>query len=171
MANWKKMAEAFGRAMNRPGATEKGRELVQNSNTWKHRHGDVQIYGDDTPAQKGMKEGWHRGEDDYYGAKDLAGERGLDPNDPKVREQMADELIDRDTDAGLIRNRQKEWDNAFKSAKERVKRGYGDSYPADMANEGADAFENQLWDVIDDLKAQGRSVEDILGALKSMGQK
>ena len=32
-------------------------------------------------------------------------------------------------------------------------------------------FEKQLWDVIDELKAQGRSVEDILGTLKSMGQK
>lgn len=171
MANWKKMAEAFGRAMNRPGATEKGRELVQNSNTWKHRAGDIQPRGDDTPAQRGMKEGWRRGEDDYYGAKDLAGERGLDPNDPKVREQMADEIIDNDTDAGLVLNRQKEWDDAFKSAKEHVKRGYGGSYPEDMTDEGADAFEKQLWDVIDELKAQGRSVEDILGALKSMGQK
>ena len=165
------MAEAFGRAMNRPGATEKGRELVQNSNTWKHRTGDVATYGSDTPNQKGMKAGWRQGEDDYYAAKDLAGERGLDPNDPKTREQMADEIWDKDTDAALERNRQKEWDDAFKSAKEHVKRGYGDSYPEDMAGEGADAFEKQLWDVIDGLKAQGRSVEDILGALKSMGQK
>ena len=171
MANWEKMAEAFGRAMNRPGATEKGRELVQNSNTWKHRTGDVATYGSDTPNQKGMKAGWRQGEDDYYAAKDLAGERGLDPNDPKTREQMADEIWDKDTDAALERNRQKEWDDAFKSAKEHVKRGYGDSYPEDMAGEGADAFEKQLWDVIDGLKAQGRSVEDILGALKSMGQK
>lgn len=171
MANWKKMAEAFGRAMNRPGATEKGRELVQNSNTWKHRAGDVQPRGDDTPAQRAMKEGWRRGEDDYYGAKELADERGLDRNDPKVREQMADEIQDMDTDAALELNRQKEWDNAFKSAKEHVKRGYGDSYPEDMAGEGTDAFEKQLWDVIDGLKAQGRSVEDILGALKSIGQK
>lgn len=171
MANWKKMAEAFGKAANRPGATSGGRDIVYNSKTWKDRPGDVNPRYDDTPEQRGMKEGWQKGRDEYYGARELADEKGLDRNDRKVLENMADEVSDKNTDDALVANRQKEWDDAFKSAKEHVKRGYGDSYPEDMASEGADAFEKQLWDVIDGLKAQGRSVEDILGALKSMGQK
>ena len=171
MANWKKMAEAFGKAANRPGATPGGRDIVYNSNTWKHRSGDVQPRYGDTPAQRGMKEGWQQGRDEYYAARELADEKGLDRTDPKVLEDMADEVSDAETDARLRLNREKEWDDAFKAAKEHVKRGFGDSYPEDMAGEGADAFEKQLWDVIDGLKAQGRSVEDILGALKSMGQK
>lgn len=166
MANWKKMAEAFGRAMNRPGATEKGRELVQNSNTWKHRAGDVQPRGDDTPAQRGMKEGWRRGEDDYYGAKDLAGERGLDPNDPKVREQMADEIIDNDTDAALEQEFDKEFKSAIERRKQGVKDSYGKGYPKDMAQEGADTFEKDLWNVIEGLRATGMSGNDILNMLK-----
>lgn len=40
---------------------------------------------------------------------------------------------------------------------------------ADGFREATDTFEIHLWNVIDELKTQGRSVDDILGALKSMG--
>jgi hypothetical protein len=155
------MAEAFGRAMAERGKDTPASKVVGESKTLK----DLNKIGSKSqanPEQRAYLEGHENGgPDNYYAAKERGGDY----------EKRIDELEDENSDAALAANRQKEWDDAFKSAKERVKRGYGDSYPEDMAEEGADAFEKQLWDVIDELKAQGRSVEDILGALKSMGQK
>ena len=161
MANWKKMAEAFGRAMAERGKDTPASKVVADSNTLKDMR-KIGSLDEATPEQAAYLEGHeYTGPENYYNAKERGGNY----------ENRIDELEDENSDFRLVQNRQKEWDNAFKSAKEHVKHGYGDSYPEDMAGEGADAFEKQLWDTIDELKAQGRSVEDILGALKSMGQK
>ena len=157
MANWKKMAEAFGRAVNSPTATARGQALVNKSKAIKSG-----------PEQRAYQKGYDEGELINGASIDDLGE-GLD--DTKLVGEYRDKIEDAYTDKRLRDTRKDEWDDAFKSAKGHVKRGYGNSYPEDMADEGADAFEKQLWDVIDDLKAQGRSVEDILGALKSMGTK
>jgi hypothetical protein len=166
MGTWKKIAEAFGKAANRPGATPGGRDIVYNSNTWQHRPGDVQPRYDDTPAQRAMKKGWQRGRDEYYAARELADEKGLDRTDPKVVERMADEISDRESDAALIHNSEKEWDEAFARRKQGVRDWYGKDYPQDMAEEGAEAFEKQLWEVVDDLKSKGVSAQDILNRIK-----
>ena len=166
MGTWKKMAEAFGKAANRPGATPGGRDLVYNSNTWQHRSGDVQPRYDDTPAQRGMKEGWQRGRDEYYAARQLADEKGLDRNDPKALEEMADEWSDVESDARLERTASDEWDKAFARRKQGVRDWYGKDYPEDMAEEGAEAFEEQLWKLVDELKAKGVPAQDILNRIK-----
>lgn len=157
MANWKKMAEAFGRAVNSPTATARGQELINKSKAIKSG-----------PEQRAYQKGYDEAERINAASIDDLGE-GLD--DVERVGKYRDEVEDAYTDKRLRDTRKDEWDDAFKSAKEHVKRGYGDSYPEDMAGEGADAFEKQLWDIIGELKAQGRSVEDILGALKSMGNK
>lgn len=167
MANWKKMAEAFGRATfgknNSNPVVKAARDSYQR---------DLRNYADKEAGDRA--ESFFRGQelqrmddnrvdDDFNSLKSLKNEN--------TRQAMKETDADYQSDQRLVEQREKEWDDAFKSAKEHVKRGYGDSYPEDMAEEGADTFEKQLWDVIDGLKAQGRSVEDILGALKSMGQK
>lgn len=173
MANWKKMAEAFGRAMSeRVGnGNRAARAAVNESEIAKAAHNGVTV-DPDIDAIRAYRKGQSEGVDNYIAGRERA---PLPPSREEPRRsdvsRKISEIEDENTDDALVANRQKEWDDAFKSAKEHVKRGYGDSYPEDMASEGADAFEKQLWDVIDDLKAQGRSVEDILGALKSMGQK
>ena len=143
MANWKKMAEAFGRAISERAKDTPASKAVANSKTVK----DIDKIGymyQANPEQRAYLEGaLHGGEDNYYAAKERGGDY----------EKRIDELEDENSDFRLAQNRQKEWDDAFKSAKEHVKRGFGDSYPEDMAGEGADAFEKQLWDVIDELKA------------------
>ena len=169
MANWKKMAEAFGRAVTKP------RQANDNTKAaFKSFDRDVANYVKD-PEAAARAEAFNKGvELGRMDETDIRKELGTDQwraNRNDIVGKRRDELEDAATDAALVENREKEWDDAFKSAKEHVKRGYGGSYPEDMASEGADAFEKQLWDVIDELKAQGRSVEDILGALKSMGQK
>lgn len=161
MANWKKMAEAFGRAMAERSKDTPASKVVGESKTVK----GLDKIGSKSQAnseQRAYLEGHEvSGPDNYYAAKERGGDY----------EKRIEEIEDENSDFALEQNRQKEWDDAFKSAKEHVKRGYGDSYPEDMAEEGAGTFEKQLWDVIGELKAQGRSVEDILGALKSMGRK
>lgn len=235
MANWKKMAEAFGRATQNPAATERGRRMVFNSKTVKTRPDGTNPRHLETDEQRAFDSGvldaatdlgnileardipdearriWNNYDRDFaqaYGPNE-AYKRAIErartqdessriftndaenlpasveefkarygfsvdgdmPNRSADIQRRFDKNEDAYTNKRLRDTRKDEWDDAFKSAKEHVKRGYGDSYPEDMAEEGADAFEKQLWDVIDELKAKGRSTEDILGALKSMGQK
>lgn len=161
MASWKKMAEAFGKAANRPGATSGGRDIVYNSKTWKDRPGDVNPRYDDTPEQRGMKEGWQKGRDEYYGARELADEKGLDRNDPKVLENMADEISDANSDAALKANREKEWDDAFKRSIDKFK-----SQSSALTDEDADVWRSELLRTIDVLRKRGFSDADILNTIK-----
>ena len=167
MANWKKMAEAFGRATF--GKNDNNSIVKAARDSYKR---DLNNYRDKEAGDRA--ESFFKGQEEERMAnnrvdKDFNSLKSL--KNENTRELMKDVDADYQSDQRLIEQREKEWDDAFKSAKEHVKRGYGDSYPEDMASEGADTFEKQLWDVIDGLKAQGRSVEDILGALKSMGAK
>lgn len=161
MASWKKMAEAFGKAANRPGATSGGRDLVYNSKTWKDRPGDVNPRYDDTPEQRGMKEGWQKGRDEYYGARELADEKGLDRTNPKVLEDMADEISDANSDAALKANREKEWDDAFKQSTDKFK-----SQSSALTDEDTDAWRSELLRTIDVLRKRGFSDTDILNTIK-----
>ena len=68
MAMWKKMAAAFGRAVEDPAATKGGRDMVFNSKTiqnTKDRAGDftTRIEEPDTPAQKAFKAGRYQGQE------------------------------------------------------------------------------------------------------------
>ena len=161
MASWKKMAEAFGKAANRPGATSGGRDIVYNSKTWKDRPGDVNPRYDDTPEQRGMKEGWQKGRDEYYGARELADEKGLDRTDPKVLEDMADEISDANSDAALRANREKEWDDAFKQSSDKFK-----SQSSALTDEDTDVWRSELLRTIDVLRKRGFSDADILNTIK-----
>lgn len=210
MANWKKMAEAFGRALNRPDIRNQMNTFGKNSKQGvKDR---TKLFDDmEMSANKASKggvefyEGWDHGErgatrvgsrephpdelDREQKAFDELTEQRMDNrlqrdfdrvvdeiagDDDNLRRQLIDELKN-GTDISDIRKRygndEREWNDAFDKAKARIKRDYGPDYPEDMAEEGAQTFEDQLRDVIDEVKSQGRSVEDILDALKSMGEK
>ena len=181
MANWKKMAEAFGRAFMADNSTKGGRKLIGKTEMYKNLDGNVAPGQTVNPGNSPEGQAFQRGVNDANRIDRAAWDEGLDyetnPKEAgdykaKMREQLSDaRLRDERFGRGEGPEKDKEWDDAFESAKGHVKRGYGDSYPEDLADEGADTFEKQLRDVIDGLKAQGRSVEDILGALKSMGQK
>lgn len=169
MANWKKMAEAFGRAFGQSGGPIKEDLNKAETSVLKafYKHKDDAL-GDE------FRGGARSGTQDRINAEaraETAQDEGVRGSIKQLTDEELDHINDVRTDKALGENRADEWDDAFKSAKEHVKRGYGDSYPKDMAGEGADAFEKQLWDVIDELKANGRSVEDILDALKSIGNK
>lgn len=221
MPNWsklKKMAAAFGRAVEDPSATKGGRDMVFKSKTVqdaKDRTGDytVRINEKDTPAQKSFKAGRYQGQEasemtrdagemdmakriydnydyDYaraYGpdaAYDKAVERarvdeyeylptsradfedrfGFDIEDefPKQEGPSLQEQWDKEAASYTDRDLEQDFDKAFNSninrRKEKVRGGFG--------GESADMFEEQLWNIIDELKANGKSGNEILDMLR-----
>lgn len=169
MAMWKKMADAFGRAVKDPGATQKGRELVFESKTVKNRPGDVDYHGKDTPAQRAFKRGMSEGEEEYAIAKDATRER-YDGEDPDVRRNVMEDEFERREDIVTDNRLEKEFDEGFNSAiarrKQDVKDWYGKDFPQDKVDEGADTFEEDLWRIIGELRDKGMSGNDILNVLK-----
>lgn len=168
MGTWKKMAEAFGRAVNSPTATARGRALVNNSKTVKSTPGDVDPWTGERPSglppeQQAYLKGWDEGERINEAT---TGDLGEGLNDAKRVGEYRDKVEDSYTDYRLRQNASDEWDRAFAERKQGVRDWYGKDYPQDMAEEGAEAFEKQLWDLVDELKAKGVSAQDILNRIK-----
>ena len=217
MTNWtklKKMAAAFGRAVEDPSATKGGRDMVFESKTVRNRTGDAAVGGGDTPAQKSFKAGMYQGREaselthdtkewenakkiwDGYNAEEAraygpeaayqraVARSGVDkysvPSSAGDFEERFGFSIDdefkmpeehaagrqanweREAERYTDQNLEEDFDNAFKSninrRKEKVRGGFGD--------ESADMFEEQLWQAIDELKANGHSGNDILDMLR-----
>lgn len=155
MSNWKKIAEAFGRAMKDPGASCEGKDLVNKAITINDDMSDpITKLDRDIAYTKGRR--------------DAIAESSIDAIDKPVKEQreLFDERSDRRTDDNLKQNASDEWDKAFARRKQSVRDWYGKDYPQDMAEEGAEAFEKQLWEYVDELKAKGVPAQDILNRLK-----
>ena len=217
MPNWskiKKMAAAFGRAVEDPSATKGGRDMVFESNTVKNRVGDVRPEDGDTPAQKSFKAGMYQGREaselthdtkewedakriwdsyDAEEARELGPERAYQnaiarsgvskysaPSSVGEFEERFGFSIDdefkmpeehtagrqanweREAEGYTDRTLEEDFDKAFtsniKRRKEKVRGGFGD--------ESANTFEEQLWEVIDGLKANGKTGDEILDMLR-----
>lgn len=168
MGTWKKMAEAFGRAVNSPTATTRGRSLVNKSETVRSAPGDVDPWtserpSDLTPEQQAYLKGYDEGE--RINEATIA-DVGEDATDAGRAAEYRDKLEDSYTDRRLEKDARDEWDKAFAERKARVKDWYGDGYNQDAAQEGADAFEKALWDAVNEMKARGMSPQDILDRIK-----
>lgn len=159
MGTWKKMAEAFGRAA---GQNKSFGAADQSALKAFHEHRDDAL-GDE------FRRGY------YAGRKDLnkAETRAKDLQDDGVvgsLDQITDDELDLAndvrTDKNLRQNAKDEWDEAFARRKQAVRDWYGEDYPQDMAEKGAEAFEKQLWKLVGDLKAKGVSAQDILSRIK-----
>lgn len=173
MGTWKKIAEAFGRA----------RELHPNRNPMKGRvleDGTVELTQkadsplDDAqfaPSRRedpAVEEAYLRGIDqgrDINRAINNASIRA-GGSTPEERETWRHWGEDRVTNENLKQNASDEWDEAFARRKQGVHDWYGKDYPQDMAEEGAEAFEKQLWELVDELKARGVPAQDILNRIK-----
>lgn len=164
MGTWKKMAEAFGRALGQSEGLIKEDPSGTELSVLKafNRHMDDAI-GDE------FRRGSSRGMRDRVDAE----ARAVTAQDEGVRgslKDLTDEELDRindiRTDRALEQNASDEWDKAFARRKQGVRDWYGKDYPQDMAEEGAEAFEKQLWEYVDELKAKGVPAQDILNRLK-----
>lgn len=168
MGTWKKMAESFGRAYNSPTATTRGRALIGNSEIVKSTPGDVApLTGERpsnlTPEQRAYLKGYDDGGRINGTVIDDLGE---DATDVRRAGRYRDEVEDSYTDRRLEQNASDEWDKAFASRKRGVRDWYGKDFPQDMAEQGAEAFEKQLWEYVDQLRAKGVPAQDILNRLK-----
>lgn len=155
MGNWKKIAEAFGRAMKDPSASREGKDLVNKAIT----------------IDDGMPDIIERLDRDIAytkGRRDASVETSIEEMGKpyEERRKLFDERSDRRTDDNLKQNASDEWDKAFARRKQSVRDWYGKDYPQDMAEEGAEAFEKQLWEYVDQLRAKGVPAQDILDILK-----
>lgn len=167
MSTWKKMAEAFGRAraLNPNRNPMKGRTLEDGTVELSRKADSPLDYAQSSEAR------FDRDVDDAFKSGVKAGQDidarvrtpGVDREDrAAMRESLEDDLTDR----RLEQNASDEWDEAFARRKQGVRDWYGKDYPQDMAEEGAEAFEKQLWDLVDELKAKGVSAQDILNRIK-----
>lgn len=164
MANWKKMAEAFGRA------------FAQNKGTIKEDFNNAELsilrafdrHSDDALGdvfRKGSRDGVEDRADAETRAEILQDE-GVRGSLNRLTDDALDRMNDARTDRALEDEFNKEFNDAIERRKQGVKDRYGKDYPQDMAQEGADTFEKDLWNVIDELRAKGMSGNDILDILK-----
>lgn len=169
MANWKKMAEAFGRALSDPSVSREGRRLIKAG---KRDLTDQRLKTTDNGLRlEPSNPGYDRDATEAYTRGQMGGIKDDTENIQKgygreERSQLFDERTDQRTDEALEGEFDKEFNDAIERRKQGVKDRYGKDYPQDMAEEGAEAFEKDLWNVIDELRAKGMSGNDILDILK-----
>ena len=160
MSTWKKMAEAFGRATQDPSTTKRGRDMILNTVRTRPDGTKPRVF--DTDEQIAFGRGA------LEGAYDLG--KAIKDNDIPGRsgaiQRQFDNATTLRTDRNLEKNAADEWDEAFARRKQSVRDWYGEDYPQDMAEEGAEAFEKQLWEYVDQLRAKGIPAQDILNRLK-----
>lgn len=173
MGTWKKIAEAFGRA----------RELHPNRNPMKGRmldDGTIELTQkadsplddaqfapsrlEDPAVEEAYRRGIDQGRDINRAINNASIRAG--GSTPEERETWRHWGEDRVTNENLKQNASDEWDEAFARRKQGVRDWYGKDYPQDMAEEGAEAFEKQLWELVDELKARGVPAQDILNRIK-----
>lgn len=164
MSTWKKMAEAFGRAFGQSKGPIKENLSDTELSVLKafDRHRDDAI-GDE------FRRGSRRGTIDRVNAEaraETAQDEGVRGSLKDLTDEELDHINDIRTDRALKQNASDEWDKAFARRKQGVRDWYGKDYPQDMAEEGAEAFEKQLWEYVNELKAKGVPAQDILNRLK-----
>lgn len=142
MANWKKMAEAFGRAMHSPKVTDAQFDRFARS---AERSPETEI---------AFINGLDEGEDIGRRVSVDDSERDIDTK----LERQFDAETDALTDKRLVDERQKEWDDAFRHAQGVME------LPDDEMN-------GVLRSLIKDLKSRGLTEQDILNSLRSLGDK
>lgn len=164
--NWKKIAEAFGRAVNDPGATQNGRKLVFESKTVKNRPGDVAYDDKDTPAQRAFKHGLFEGDEEYAIAKDATRER-YDGEDPDVRRNVMEDEFERREDIVTDNRLEKEFDKGFEAAlakrRSNIRNAMGD---ARGAEEAADAGIDDIRKAAIEMLKSGKDIGDVLRILR-----
>lgn len=157
MASWKKMAEAFGRAFQQHGfkgkkAGSTGSEVLDRA--------QYTAMGDDD-LNKAFKQG-RKNESDIENETYRRFQENYDGT--QTGEDLGrtyDKVLDETSDERLVKNRQKEWDDAFKQSTDKFK-----SQSSALTDEDTDAWRSELLRTIDVLRKRGFSDTDILNTIK-----
>lgn len=146
----KKLANAFGKAVQHPEATPEGRKLVYESKTVKNMPGDYAPTPEDTPAQRAFKGGRYQGDENYELSRDAINAR-YDGEDRDVRRAVAGQEVDALESANSDYRLQEDFDKAFDEALAR--RNYETDYDkadrlftGSRANESAERFDKMFPD-------------------------
>lgn len=161
MASWKKMAEAFGRALADPGTSREGRRLIKAG---KRELTDARL----KPSGDGLRvepsnPRYDKDVADAYTRGQLGGIQDDMENiqkgyDREERDKLFGERTEQRTDEVLETLRDKEWDAAFRHAQGVME------LPDDEMND-------VLRSLIKDLKSRGFTEQDVLNSLRSLGDK
>lgn len=111
----KKLANAFGKAVQHPEATPEGRKLVYESKTIKNMPGDYAPTPEDTPAQRAFKAGRYQGDENFELSRDAI-DRRYDGEDSDVRRAVAGQEVDATEDFNSDYRLKEEFDKAFDEA-------------------------------------------------------
>lgn len=141
----KKLANAFGKAVQHPEATPNGRKLVYESKTIKNMPGDYAPIPEDTPAQRAFKAGRYQGDENYELSRDAIDDR-YNGDDRDVRKAVAGQEVDAMEDFNSDYRLKEEFDKAFDEAVTRrnYETGYDKNdrlFTGKRANESMERFD------------------------------
>lgn len=111
----KKLANAFGKAVQHPEATPEGRELIYESKTIKNMPGDYAPTPEDTPAQRAFKAGRYQGDENFELSRDAI-DRRYSGEDSDVRRAVAGQEVDAIEDFNSDYRLKEDFDKAFDEA-------------------------------------------------------
>lgn len=160
MASWKKMAEAFGRALADPSTSREGRRLIKAGKReltdarLKPTGNGLRIEPSNPRYDKDVADAYTRGE--IGGIQDDM-ENIQKGYDREERSKLFDERTEQRTDEAL----NKEWDDAFNQSSAKFK-----DQSASLTDEDADVWRSELLRTIDILRKRGFSDGDILKTIK-----
>jgi hypothetical protein len=161
-ATSKKLANAFGKAVQHPEATPEGRKLVYESKTIKNMPGDYAPTKQDTPAQRAFKAGRYQGDENYELSRDAIDTR-YDGDDRDVRKAVAGQEVDAMEDFNSDYRLKEDFDKALDEAAEN--HGYKKWREESKDMPANDGFGGSLHDVNREDAVQ-RSREEIIKALQ-----
>lgn len=159
MASWKKMAEAFGRAIADPSASREGRRLIKagkrelTDQRLKPVGNGLYLEPSNPRFDKDVTEAYTRGE--MTGIQDDL-ENIQKGYDREERSQLFDERTEERTNKALNENHDNEWDAAFRHAQGVME------LPDDEMND-------MLRSLIKELTQRGFTEADIINSLRSLG--
>lgn len=158
MANWKKIAEAFGRAFNSPAATIRNQELIADSKTVKSLPGRRQ--SDLTPEQRAAQKGYDEGERLNDAVDADLGENSYDAERAGV---YRDKVEDAYTDMQLRKDFDEAFEEALAKRRGKIRDAMGDAHDAE---EAADAGIDDIRKAAIEMLKSGRDIGDVLRILR-----
>lgn len=165
MSTWKKMAEAFGRAVNSPTATARGRSMVNRSETVRHTPGDIapltgERPSDLSPVQNAYLKGYDEGERIDNAVSGDLGEHSYDADRAGA---YRDKVEDAYTDMRLRKDFDEAFEEALAKRRDKIRDAMGDARDAD---EAADAGIDDVRKAAIEMLKSGQDIGDVIRILK-----
>ena len=164
MANWKKMAEAFGRAMSKSRTPNSTTKAVRNS-----YETDLNNYLKD-PESKARAESFYKGQAmgdvDEATIRNKIGTDKWRANRGGAVTQRRNNLEDAATDEALQRDFDQGFEEALKKRGDKVRSAYTLEGHEDLSNQAADNATNEIRRIAIEMLKKGEDIGDVLRILR-----